>query len=91
VIAGFYKDSSDVYHGFVRSAAGSITEFNAAGAGTGSTEGTQPLSINTDGVITGAYVDSNGVDHGFIRAADGAITEFDDPDAAPWGQATIQS
>src|ERR1700679_4255478 len=45
-IAGFETDSSGVHHGFVRSAAGAFTEFDASGVGAGQNQGTQPLSID---------------------------------------------
>jgi len=64
-------------HGFVRAADGTITTFDAPGAGTGSGQGTVAGSINQDGVIAGDYVDPGGVEHGFVRAADGTITTFD--------------
>ena len=40
VIAGYWIDPSNVYHGFVRDAGGAITWFDAPGAGTGSGQGT---------------------------------------------------
>ncbi|HTR25726.1 MAG TPA: hypothetical protein VMI10_17250 [Terriglobales bacterium] len=85
VIAGMYADSSNAYHGFVRSATGAITEFDAPGAGTGGHRGTTPTSINTGGVIAGAYdtgtYQTTSVWHGFVRTAKGAITSFDAPGA----------
>ena len=74
VITGFYVDSADVRHGFVRSAGGSFTTFDVPGAGMASTDGTVPLSINTAGQITGFYQDASGTFHGFVRAAAGTIT-----------------
>jgi len=70
-VTGQYIDSNDVQHGFVRAPNGTITEFDAPGAGTatGSYEGTVPLAINAGGEITGAYFDSNYVLHGFVRLA----------------------
>src|SRR5271157_3965709 len=72
-IAGTYKDSvaGHVAHGFVRAADGTITPFDASGAGTGKNQGTFPISINTAGVIAGYYSDTSNVYHGFVRAADG--------------------
>lgn len=68
-VAGEYIDSYDVQHGFVRAPDGSITEFDAPGAGSdkGSYEGTIGLAINARGEITGAYFDSQYVLHGFLR------------------------
>lgn len=76
-IVGAYLDSKGAYHGFVRSGRGTITNFNAPGAGTGAGQGTNfaGLSgINTAGTITGPYVDSKGVFHGYIRSTTGKYT-----------------
>jgi hypothetical protein len=77
VLAG----SGNVAHGFVRAADGTITLFDAPGAGTGKNEGTFPTGINSGGVITGMVDDTKSVYHGFVRAADGTFTEFDAPGA----------
>ncbi len=70
-------------HGFVRIAAsGTITQFDAPGAGSSKNEGTFAVSINDGGVIAGVVSDASNAQHGFVRAADGTITEFDVP-AAP--------
>ena len=71
VITGLFGDSNNVVHGFVRSADGVFSEFDAPGAGStpGSYQGTTPESINSPGEIAGYLVDSNQVSHGFIRAA----------------------
>ena len=69
-------------HGFVRIAStGSITEFDALGAGTGKNQGTFPASINTTGDIAGMYFDASNAYHGFVRSAAGTITQFDVPGA----------
>jgi hypothetical protein len=44
---------------------GTITRFNAPGAGTTAATGTYPVSINNNGVIVGYYSDPNDVYHGF--------------------------
>lgn len=84
-IAGFFLDTYDLYHGFLRSPDGVITTFEAPGSGTaaGSYYGTVPGSINDFGVMSGYYIDAHGVDHGFLRAANAAFTTFDAPGAAP--------
>jgi hypothetical protein len=67
---GFYPDAKGVFHGFVRAADGTITSFEAPGAGTAGTSmlpGTFAFSINDSANITGFYVDSKGVFHGFLR------------------------
>jgi hypothetical protein len=70
-VTGFYVDSNDVYHGFLRTRAGKITTFDAPGAGTvgspGGGQGTQPMTINPEGAITGHYTDANNAVHGFLR------------------------
>ncbi len=81
-VAGTYIDPNNgAYHGFVRAANGTITTFDAPGAGTGTAQGTVAISINSAGVIAGTYEDANGVAHGFVRATDGTITTFDAPGA----------
>jgi hypothetical protein len=66
-VTGWYVDSHNVYHGFVRAPGGKITEFDVPGAGTGAWQGTQATAINPKGAITGHYTDAKGVSHGFLR------------------------
>jgi hypothetical protein len=70
-IAGTYTDANNVFHGFVRSPKGTLTTFDAPGAGTGSYQGTTcqfcSLGLNQWGAIAGSYLDANNVYHGFIR------------------------
>ena len=83
-IAGIYIDSSNLTHGFVRSAAGVITPFDAAtitGASGKSNQGVYFVTLNASGVVAGTYIDANSLVHGFIRSASGAITTVDDPNA----------
>ena len=89
-IAGYYADSKYVFHGFLRSDAGTTTTFEAPGSGTVDGEGTYGLAINTAGDVVGTYVAANNVgtyvdasfvDHGFVRATDGTITTFEAPGA----------
>lgn len=86
-IVGIYADANFVYHGFVRAAGGTITEFDAPGAGAGLFPGTVPTSINSTGDVAGFYSDAGGANHGFLRAAaSGAITApLDAPGAATTG------
>jgi hypothetical protein len=83
-IAGFciLAGGGNIAHGFERAADGTITVFNAPGAGTVKNEGTFPASINTFGVITGMFSDTKSVYHGFVGTAGGAITPFDAPGAS---------
>jgi hypothetical protein len=65
-ITGLYRDASYLLHGFVRAATGTITTFEAPGAGTGAYTGTVSLSINTAGDIAGTYLDTRYVYRGFV-------------------------
>lgn len=86
-ITGFFVDAGAVRHGFVRIAAsGTISTFDAPGAGTASTEGTVPIHIGTAGDITGFYKDAGGLFHGFIRnGSTGVITAAIDAPGASSG------
>jgi hypothetical protein len=66
-------------HGYVPAPDGSITEFDAPGAGTGGDTGTGSSGINSGGAVAGLYADSSGNLHGYVRARDGDITDFDPP------------
>ena len=71
VITGWYVDANSAYHGFVRAADGTITEFDAPGS-----DGfTAAYGINPAGTITG-YACSSSVCYGFVRNAKGVITNF---------------
>src|SRR5436190_202898 len=74
-------DASNVYHGVLRAPDGTMTTFDAPGAGTGPFQGTLTFGINQAGTIEGDYVDASDVSHGFVRASDGTITTFDVPGA----------
>ena len=77
MIAGQYIDANNVSHGFLRTADGNFTTFDAPGAGTGAKQGTflNFFSCLTDlGASTGYYVDANNVYHGFVLNPDGSIT-----------------
>jgi hypothetical protein len=92
-VVGAYIDSKGAYHGFVRSGSGTITDFNAPGAGTGAGQGTNLAGlsgINTAGTITGPYVDSKGLFHGYIRSTTGKFTILNAPGAGgSKGQGTL--
>jgi uncharacterized membrane protein len=91
-IAGFYYDSNNVAHGFLRSPDGKFTTINAPSpyVGTAEGQGTSAANINPAGVIAGYTVDAGGVFHGFVRARDGKIRMFDAPHAGTGaGQATV--
>jgi hypothetical protein len=85
-VSGTYADVNSVYHGFVRTASGSISTFDvpttcttAAPAADCAFEGTFPGGINLVGLIAGTYYGEDGLPHGFWRAANGSITTFDVP------------
>jgi hypothetical protein len=82
IVGAYLEAPGYVDHGYVRAPDGTITVFDAPGAGTGSFQGTLPEGINSEGAIVGNYVDSGGVNHGFLRAAYGRIITFDFPGAA---------
>jgi len=83
MVAGYYTDTRNVAHGFLRGVDGTITTFDVPGAGTGYFQGTFAGNMSLSGeVIAGSYVDATGMNHGFLRAANGAITKFDVPAAA---------
>lgn len=74
-ITGIWYDANYNFHGFVRSADGAFTDFEAPGADTTDQfYGTSPSSLNDLGAITGNYLDASGVFHGFLRSPDGKFT-----------------
>ena len=76
---GYYYGSgygTDV-HAFLHGSDGTISQFDAPGAGSGSYQGTYPLDIASDGPVVGYYLDASNVLHGFIRSAGGEIDQFD--------------
>ncbi len=87
-VVGSYTDSSGVRHGFIRSASGTITTFDAPGANTTSQSGliggTFPTRIDPTGsYIVGGYADSSGLEHGFVYylplTASSSFTTFTPP------------
>lgn len=78
---GSAYDSNGVSHGFVRARDGKLTQFDnpQAGSAVNQGQGTNPLTINDQGVIAGTYTDANGVTHGFVRSEDGKMTTIDLP------------
>ncbi len=92
VIAGFYADSTyNAFHSYVRAKDGTITEFDAPGAGAVGkfppfplsmwNPGTYAIAIDAVGAVAGFYVDSGIVKHGYLRTPDGAFTAIDAPNA----------
>jgi hypothetical protein len=77
--AGAYRSPSRAY-GYVRSAAGVITKFQAPNpSATVTTLVTQATVINSAGAIAGSYLDSSGAYHVFKRAVNRQITSYDIP------------
>jgi hypothetical protein len=85
-ITGWYFDSAQAVHGYLRSPDGRITLFDNMEAGTAFFQGTYGGSINSEGAITGGAIDANYVSHGFIRYPGGEMRTFDAPcPGAPTG------
>ncbi|HME89540.1 MAG TPA: hypothetical protein VKE30_10060 [Chthoniobacterales bacterium] len=100
-IAGFFRDTNNARHGFVRTNDGMITVFDDPAAGTcsascgtiGNGQGTRAFAINPSGEITGFYTDNSGSCHGYVRSPNGTFTQIDAPDAGtgPFPQGTFPS
>ncbi|HTS34346.1 MAG TPA: hypothetical protein VMH04_01675 [Candidatus Solibacter sp.] len=80
-ITGFYIDSNNRYHAFLRHADGTFTRFEAPGAGTDTWQGTGGWAINSADTIAGDFDDSTCVKHGYMREPDGTFTTFEAPGA----------
>lgn len=76
-LTGWYYDSNQAVHGYVRAENGVITDFDNRLAGTAAYQGTYPGSINTQGEITGGVADENSIFHGFVRSPDGKTQTFE--------------
>jgi hypothetical protein len=83
VISGYYGDSKGLVHGYVRSANGKFTSFEAPGSGGEGTFPTGPL--NVEGAIVGYYTDPNLLFHAFVRYPDGKFATFVGPDSCDTG------
>jgi len=78
-VAGYYDDDTYAYHGFVRSADGVITEFDAPGL-----SNTEALAMNGSGQIAGYGLHDfsiRGEYLGFLRQPNGSISGFQPPGA----------
>jgi hypothetical protein len=90
-IAGNYWDVNLLPHAFIRAPNGTITTFDAPGAGSDPSQGQGTFyaysnyqffyCLNSAGTYTSAYTDSDNGGHGFLRAPNGAFTTFDPPGA----------
>ena len=82
-VAGYYIDSNNVVHGYLRSPLGEIATYDVPGErpqGIGCFNDCS-IGLNDFGVITGYYLDANNVYHGFVRNPKGKVTSFDAPGA----------
>jgi hypothetical protein len=83
-IVGYFYDSNNVAHGFLRTSGGVLTVIDAPGAGTLANQGTLTTGINSSGTIVGSFTDQSvpTKTHGFIRSSAGTYTPFDFPAAS---------
>jgi hypothetical protein len=69
-VAGIYRDSNLVRHGYLLTPSGAFSSFDDPQAPqvpvTDETPGTETERINASGGIVGWYADSSGVRHGFL-------------------------
>jgi uncharacterized membrane protein len=69
-VVGTYRDANLVRHGYLRQPDGTFISFDDPEAAqlplSTTDDGTNPRSINANGVVVGFYADANGVRHGFI-------------------------
>jgi hypothetical protein len=79
-VAGYYFDTNDFIHGFIRNAGGAITTVDVPATGS---LGTIIEAIDGAGDTAGYYLDSQNTEHSFLRSANGTITTFDPPNSNP--------
>lgn len=77
-VIGWYADSTQAMHGFLREADGSFVGIDPPATSCGGTFSicSRPSAINDEGTIVGAYAG-----HNYIRSPDGSFTSFDVPGA----------
>jgi hypothetical protein len=76
-IIGYYVDSDNVDHGYLRSPDGStFTTIDGPEAAY-----TLLVGLTPNGSIAGYFGDANNVAHGLLRSPEGCLTTFDDPNA----------
>ena len=73
-IVGWYVDSSNKTHGFLRSVEGEYSQIDVPVEGA---RLTQALGINNRGDIVGTYTSSDGKRHGYLLGRDGEFSAFD--------------
>jgi len=74
-IVGSFRDSSGVYHGFLKQGE-TYTAIDVPGA-----TDTFPLGINNSGTVVGQFANLSGMPEGFFRTSDGVFTVVDFPGA----------
>ncbi len=65
-ITGWYFDSNQAVHGYVRATDGTVTDFDNTNGGTGFFQGTLPGSISATGEIAGGVLDSSNIYHRMV-------------------------
>lgn len=82
-VVGYYFDSIDATHGFLRLVDGTITTFDVPGSVCidFSSNCAMPTSINSAGAVVGSYSDGTAT-HGFLRDRYGDYTKLDPPGSA---------
>ena len=84
-ITGWFSATTLLRQGFVRTADGVTTTFDAPGAGTIDNVGTFPTAINATGVIAGYALADNDEAQGWMRRIDGSFAVFQAPNAGSGG------
>ncbi len=82
IIVGYYSDANGLSHGFVRAADGTITPFDAPGAGAASGQGTSLTGIAFKGEAVGQFIDPNNVRHGVLLHVNGSTVTLSAPNAS---------
>ncbi len=87
-VSGYYMDTANYHHGFIRSADGStFTTIDDPSSNNNGSGNTWPGGINNSGQVSGYYAGSSGattqVYYGFLRSANGSsYTQISDPNAS---------
>ena len=81
-VVGVFKDSNNMFHGFLRTAAGTFTTLDAPDVGSSNTF---PTAINSSGTVAGSFADASSVGHVFLRTSAGTYTTIDPPNSVSTG------
>src|SRR5215469_5814368 len=71
-VTGYYTDSSNIFHGFLRQGGGKLVTIDPPG-----TISTVARGSTQDGTVSGYYQDASNNYHGFVRDTAGNYTSFD--------------